>query len=103
MAKLTMNIDPELKQDAAELFEKMGLNMTTAITMFLKQSVRDGMLPFQPSSYPTGFKIGYPKHQMDHKKMIEEAKADRDSIKLPSYIGKLTPDDVKEELSRREK
>ncbi|WEV59534.1 type II toxin-antitoxin system RelB/DinJ family antitoxin [Bifidobacterium sp. ESL0728] len=103
MAKLTMNIDPELKQDAAELFEKMGLNMTTAITMFLKQSVRDGMLPFQPSSYPTGFKIGYPKHQMDPEKMIEEAKADRASIKLPSYMGRLTPDDVKEELSHREK
>ncbi|MDF7663545.1 type II toxin-antitoxin system RelB/DinJ family antitoxin [Bifidobacterium sp. ESL0763] len=101
MAKLTMNIDPELKADAAALFEDMGLNMTTAVTMFLKQSVRDGMLPFQPSSYPTGFKVGYPKRRMDHEKMIEEAKADIASVKLPSHIGQLTPVDVKEELAHR--
>ncbi|MCO6559133.1 MAG: type II toxin-antitoxin system RelB/DinJ family antitoxin [Bifidobacterium sp.] len=103
MAKLTMNIDPELKTDAAELFEDMGLNMTTAITMFLKQSVRDGMLPFQPSSYPTGFKIGYPKNDYDADKMIADAKAARAAVKLPSYAGKLSPEDIKEELSHREK
>lgn len=44
-----ISVDGVLKEDAEKLFNDLGLNMTTAITIFLKQSVRDGELPFQPS------------------------------------------------------
>ena len=44
---LTMRIDDALKTDANELFEELGLNMTTAFTCFLKKCVAVGGLPFK--------------------------------------------------------
>jgi len=51
MAKVTTNInlDEDLKKKAKELFANLGLDMTTAITMFLKQSIRENGFPFKPT------------------------------------------------------
>ena len=48
MAKVSTNIslDEDLKKQAQELFAEFGLDLTTAITIFLKQSVREGRIPF---------------------------------------------------------
>ncbi|SCJ71763.1 addiction module antitoxin%2C RelB/DinJ family [uncultured Eubacterium sp.] len=48
MAKVSTNInlDPELKKAAQELFSDFGLDLTTAVTLFLKQSVREQAIPF---------------------------------------------------------
>ena len=48
MAKVSTNIslDPALKKDAQELFADLGMDLTTAVTLFLKQSVREQGLPF---------------------------------------------------------
>ena len=37
----TMRLDPELKGEAMRVFEPLGLNMTTAVNMFLKAVVRE--------------------------------------------------------------
>lgn len=49
MAKVNTNIslDPKLKKEAVELFHSMGLDLSTAITLFLFQSVRVRKLPFE--------------------------------------------------------
>ena len=49
MATVNMSIrmDTELKKQADAMFSDMGLNMTTAITMFLRQVVRQGRIPFE--------------------------------------------------------
>lgn len=43
MAKINTNIsiDKELKQSAVALFSEFGLDLSTAITLFLQQSVRE--------------------------------------------------------------
>ncbi len=48
MAKVSTNInlDPELKKSAQELFASLGMDLTTAITIFLAQSVREQAIPF---------------------------------------------------------
>ncbi len=48
MAKVSTNIslDAKLKKDAQELFSDLGLDLTTAVTLFLKQSLRAQGLPF---------------------------------------------------------
>ncbi len=48
MAKVSTNInlDPTLKKTAQELFADLGLDLTTAVTMFLKQAVREQAIPF---------------------------------------------------------
>ena len=42
MAKTSTNIslDPELKRSSQELFADLGIDLSTAITLFLKQSLR---------------------------------------------------------------
>lgn len=47
MANLTMRIDDELKKQAEELFNELGMNMTTAFTIFAKQAVREQRIPFE--------------------------------------------------------
>ena len=49
MAKVSTNIglDAELKKSAQELFADLGMDLTTAITLFLKQSVREQRIPFE--------------------------------------------------------
>ena len=43
---INFRTDVHLKQQADELFSQMGMNMTTALNMFLKTTVRAGRLPF---------------------------------------------------------
>jgi DNA-damage-inducible protein J len=43
-----VRIDDKTREKAAELFERMGLDIPTAIRMFLKQSIESNGLPFQP-------------------------------------------------------
>ncbi|MDD7540896.1 MAG: type II toxin-antitoxin system RelB/DinJ family antitoxin [Mobiluncus porci] len=40
-------VDRETKERAAELFEHLGFSLSTAISMFLHQSVIEGGVPFQ--------------------------------------------------------
>ena len=47
MAQVNIRIDDDLKSRADALFEKLGLNMSTAITMFVSQSVRQEGIPFE--------------------------------------------------------
>ena len=49
MAKVNTNIsiNPELKEKAVELFSQFGLDLSTAITLFLQQSVREQRIPFE--------------------------------------------------------
>ena len=48
MAKVSTNIslDSDLKKTSQELYSDLGLNLSTAITIFLKQSLRVQGLPF---------------------------------------------------------
>jgi len=49
MAKTSMNIrmDNEIKQQAKKLFAEFGLDMTTAVNLFLRQSIRENRIPFE--------------------------------------------------------
>ncbi len=42
-----INLDPNLKKSAQELFCDLGLDLTTAVTLFLKQAVRQQRIPFE--------------------------------------------------------
>jgi len=48
MSNTSMNIrmDSEIKRQAQELFAQFGLDMTTAVNMFLRQSIRQRGIPF---------------------------------------------------------
>lgn len=44
---VNVKVDEELKKDADKLFPDLGLNMSTAITMFLKSAVNNDGIPFE--------------------------------------------------------
>ena len=49
---VSIRMDVNLKKQAEELFADLGLNMTTAMTMFLRQAVRSQGIPFEISRAP---------------------------------------------------
>lgn len=44
---INVRIDENLKKEADELYSNLGLSLSTAIKIFLKQSVRKNGLPFE--------------------------------------------------------
>lgn len=44
---ITVRLDEETKEQAEELFDDLGMSMSSAIIVFLKQCVRKGGIPFE--------------------------------------------------------
>ncbi|MBT9155771.1 MAG: hypothetical protein DDT37_00739 [Firmicutes bacterium] len=49
---LNIRMDKKLKEQAEQLFSELGMNMTTAFTIFARQAVRQGKIPFEISLNP---------------------------------------------------
>jgi DNA-damage-inducible protein J len=67
---VSIRMDVDLKKQAEELFSDLGLNMTVAVTMFLRQAVRTQGIPFEISRTPNAETVAA---------MIEAEKIARDS------------------------
>lgn len=46
---ITFRTDPQIKESAKRLYESMGMDLTTALNVFLRQSIVDGGMPFRIS------------------------------------------------------
>ena len=44
---LNIRIDSDLKKQAEQIFSELGLNMSTALNVFLRQTVRSNGIPFE--------------------------------------------------------
>jgi addiction module RelB/DinJ family antitoxin len=49
---LSIRIDRDLKEEADQVFNALGMNLTTAITVFVRQAVRQKKIPFEIALYP---------------------------------------------------
>ena len=47
MAQINIRIDDNLKVQAETLFAELGLNISTAFNVFIRQSIRQGGIPFE--------------------------------------------------------
>lgn len=76
--KVELNIDSSLLKQGEDLFEDLGLSLESAITVFIKQSVREQGLPFKPTrnAADVGAKAG---------NIVEST-----AIEKPKKIGNLT-------------
>ncbi|GHV33175.1 DNA-damage-inducible protein J [Clostridia bacterium] len=45
-SNVSFRIDTDIKNQADKLFSDLGLNMTTAFNIFIRQAVREGSIPF---------------------------------------------------------
>lgn len=62
---ININVDSNIKKEATELFNSLGLNMSTAINLFLRKSINEGGIPFE---------LKNPKPTRALKKALKEAK-----------------------------
>ena len=69
-------MDENLKKQAEVLFDEMGLNMTTAITMFTKAVVRQQKIPFEISADPFYSEI----NQAHLRKAVADLEAGRGKV-----------------------
>lgn len=52
MAQINLRIDDDTKRQAEKTLNDIGLNMSTAITIFLKTVARENKIPFELSADP---------------------------------------------------
>jgi addiction module RelB/DinJ family antitoxin len=57
--RVTIRVDKALKERADALFERLGLNMTTALNVFLRKAVDEEGIPFSVSAKSSPFGAGY--------------------------------------------
>lgn len=61
----TIALDSALKEESQEVFERLGLTFSAAITLFLRQSVREQAIPFR---------VEAPVYNEETRKAIEDAR-----------------------------
>lgn len=49
MTNINFRVEESVKEKASKLFAELGLDMSTALNMFLRQSLIEGGMPFTPS------------------------------------------------------
>lgn len=77
MSAINVNVDSDIKEQANNLFTSLGLNMSTAINMFLRKAINDGGIPFE---------VKKPKPNRQLLKALKEAeKIEKGKIKAKSY------------------
>ncbi|UTC77857.1 type II toxin-antitoxin system RelB/DinJ family antitoxin [Treponema sp. OMZ 799] len=71
MAQINVNIrmDADIKKEAEQLFDSLGMNMTTAFNIFIRQSLRIGGIPFKIMSDEKDF---YNKYNQERLKAAAE-------------------------------
>lgn len=76
MGKLVANIDDDVKARAAALYDSMGMSLSTAVNMFLRQSLVDNGLPFRPTRHTPGRLSGAACSQCIHVRAFGEGPCD---------------------------
>ena len=77
MAQVNIRIDDTLKEKAERIFDELGLNMTSAFTIFVKEAVRRSGIPFELTLDPF-----YSEKNM---RVLEESIRDADAGKVTAH------------------
>ena len=79
MAQVNIRIDDGIKDKADFLFNELGLNMTTAINIFIRQVVRQGGIPFDININADPF------YSANNMKVLRQSIANADAGKLSEH------------------
>lgn len=52
MAQISIRVDDDVKRNAEEILDTIGLSMSTAINVFLKAVARENRIPFELTADP---------------------------------------------------
>lgn len=73
MAKVMATVDDDVKTEAAALYESMGMSLSTAINVFLRQSVNIHGMPFTPSLPAVGRRVNWNYTGLSRPEMVNGA------------------------------
>ena len=79
MAQVNIRLDDSLKEKAEALFEELGLNITTAFNIFVRQAVRQGGIPFEITTNTDPF------YSASNMKVLRQSIRDADEGKLTEH------------------
>lgn len=104
MAQVNFRIDDQVKRDADELFDKLGLSLSAAITIFLKQSISRRGFPFpicetSSASVPFGMYYSHASVPPPVAKTQEDSNA-RKKAAIMDLAGSWKDDRTTEEIIR---
>lgn len=85
MAIVQFRVDDELKSEASTIYEKIGLDLSSALRMFMKRSVAMNGIPFS---------MVLEKEEYDSKKAIDAMKRLNNSAKLSD----MSLDEINDEI-----
>lgn len=85
MAIVQFRVDDELKSEASTIYEKLGLDLSSALRMFMKRSVAMNGIPFS---------MVLEKEEYDSKKAIDAMKRLNNSAKLSD----MSLDEINDEI-----
>jgi len=62
--RVTFRVDKELKEKAEKLFNHLGLNMSTALNVFLRKAVDEAAIPFTVAAKTNEYGAGYSSEEL---------------------------------------
>jgi len=93
-ARIFVNVDEELKHNTQRVFNEMGMDMTTAITLFLRTVEREERIPFDIRTKRAYYGV------LDHeyiKKELDKSMAEANDPNTPRF----THDEVMSSLKQQ--
>ena len=84
----SIKIDARTKKEAQELFKDMGMSLTTAVNIFLKQAVREQRIPFY---------VGQPKYKEEVYKAMKDVEQGKNLSKSYRSAKEMIEDILKDE------
>ena len=85
MASVNIRIDDTVKKEAEQIFQELGLNMTTATNMFYKQVIRCKGIPFELTTDPF-YSV---RNQIQIKKSLEQIEQGKVVVKTLNELEEL--------------
>ena len=85
-----IKIDPVLKQESQALFESLGLSLSAAINIFLRQSVREQAIPFRIGSPKT---YGSDAYIQKLQRGLEDVRAGNGIVKSMTELERMADDE----------
>ena len=80
----TIKLDSDLKREAQAFFDKYGLSLNAAVTMFLRQTVLEQAIPFQ---------IGAARKPLGREEVLAALEAASSEARQPGYQERLISHD----------
>lgn len=89
-----------LKRDAADILEKLGLNLSTYINMSLNQLVIQKGIPFEVKLNPSSYTANEAVREVEATLRMEGMKLDEEDLKLLNAYrrGELLGDDIRRQI-----